>query len=426
MRRLLQWFRRNFSARSTPTIAAAPKALELTDLLGRPSIDLDTPELQRFLAGKRVLVTGAGGSIGSEICRQAMRFCPQRLILLERAENSLFEIDRELRHSWIGAEIHPCIADACDSRRVRQVFEAHQPQVIFHCAAHKHVPMMEAHPCEAIKNNIFGTKIVADAAAQAQAAAFVLVSTDKAVNPTSVMGATKRFAELYVQSLNMHRSQAQPDEADTKIAPDPVFHPARFLAVRFGNVLGSSGSVVPIFRRQIEAGGPVTVTHPEMKRYFMTIPEASQLVMQAGAIGQGGEIFVLDMGSQVRIVDLAHELIRRYGLQPQEDIEIRFTGIRPGEKLYEELASDDEQTRPTAHSKIRVWQLPMAQTEQVRRGLELLSETAASGSSRDAVSALARCVPEYKPAIPLIPEPQGEASKTARTLRLVQPESEAA
>jgi FlaA1/EpsC-like NDP-sugar epimerase len=376
--------------------------------LGRPAINLDTPELQRFLAGKRVLVTGAGGSIGSEICRQAMRFCPQRLILLERAENSLFEIDRELRHSWIGAEIQPCIGDACDARRVRQVFEAQQPQVIFHCAAHKHVPIMEAHPCEAIKNNIFGTKIVADAAAKAQAAAFVLVSTDKAVNPTSVMGATKRFAELYVQSLNGAGAST------------------RFLAVRFGNVLGSSGSVVPIFRRQIEAGGPVTVTHPEMKRYFMTIPEASQLVMQAGAIGQGGEIFVLDMGSQVRIFDLAHELIRRYGLRPQEDIEIRFTGIRPGEKLYEELANDDEQTRPTAHPKIRVWQLPTAQAEQVRRGLELLSEAAASGNSRESIGALARCVPEYKAPIPLAPARQSETPITARTLRLVQPESEAA
>jgi FlaA1/EpsC-like NDP-sugar epimerase len=400
--------------------------LELTDLLGRPAINLDTPELQRFLAGKRVLVTGAGGSIGSEICRQAMRFCPQRLLMLERAENALFEIDRELRHSWIGADIRPCIGDACDVRRVRQVFEAEKPQVVFHCAAHKHVPMMEAHPCEAIKNNVLGTRTVADAAAESHAAAFVLVSTDKAVNPTSVMGATKRFAELYVQSLNGLRPEVSRQQQDRKIAPDPVFHPTRFVAVRFGNVLGSSGSVVPIFRRQIEAGGPVTVTHPEMKRYFMTIPEASQLVMQAGAIGQGGEIFVLDMGSQVRIVDLAHELIRRYGLRPQEDIEIRFTGIRPGEKLYEELANDDEQTRPTAHEKIRVWQLPSAQPEQVRRGLALLSEAAAGGNDREAITALARCVPEYNPRIPLADAPPGDAPETASTLRLVRPESEAA
>jgi FlaA1/EpsC-like NDP-sugar epimerase len=386
------------------------RPLDVADLLGRPAVDLDTPELQRFLAGKRVLVSGAGGSIGSEICRQGMRFCPERLILLERTENSLFEIDRELRHSWVGAQIRPCIGDACDARRVRQVFEAERPQVVFHCAAHKHVPMMEAHPCEAIKNNVFGTRIVADAASEVETAAFVLVSTDKAVNPTSVMGASKRFAELYVQSLNGTGGST------------------RFLAVRFGNVLGSSGSVVPIFQRQIEAGGPVTVTHPEMRRYFMTIPEASQLVMQAGAIGQGGEIFVLDMGSQVRILDLAHELIRRNGLRPGDDIEIRFSGIRPGEKLYEELANDDEQTRPTAHPKIRVWQLPTAQPEQVRRGLETLSAAGACGHSGDAIAALAACVPEYRPAVLIRRAVKIElpSSTSTPTLRLVKPESEAA
>jgi FlaA1/EpsC-like NDP-sugar epimerase len=393
--------------------------LQLADLLGREAINLDTPELQRFLAGKRVLVTGAGGSIGSEICRQAMRFLPRRLVMLERAENNLFEIDRELRHTWVGADIRPCVGDVCDARRVRQVFEAERPQVVFHCAAHKHVPMMESNPCEAIKNNVFGTRIVADASAEAAVAAFVLVSTDKAVNPTSVMGATKRFAELYVQSLNSDKlgatrghgdagtrggvldretgggsTRGRGDAETRRIGGDGS---TRFLAVRFGNVLGSSGSVVPIFQRQIEAGGPVTVTHPEMKRYFMTIPEASQLVMQAGAIGQGGEIFVLDMGSQVRILDLAHELIRRNGLKPGEDIEVEFSGIRPGEKLYEELANDDDQTRPTVHPKIRVWQLPTASAEQVLGGLETLWEAAASGSANEAVTALAACVPEYRP-----------------------------
>ena len=435
----------------------APKPIELADLLGRPAINLDTPELQRFLAGKRVLVTGAGGSIGSEICRQTMRFCPQRLLMLERAENSLFEIDRELRHNWVGADIRPCIGDVCDARRVRQLFEAERPQVVFHCAAHKHVPMMEAHPCEAIKNNVFGTKIVADASAESKVAAFVLVSTDKAVNPTSVMGATKRFAELYVQSMNQARrhegtkarreggggakelrensrgavdstlaisaSASSPSCLRASVPPCLPLS-TRFLAVRFGNVLGSSGSVVPIFQKQIEAGGPVTVTHPDMKRYFMTIPEASQLVMQAGAIGQGGEIFVLDMGAQVRILDLAMELIRRNGLRPQDDIEIRFSGIRPGEKLYEELANDDEQTRPTSHSKIRIWQLPRADAQEVARGLEMLSTAAASGSAKEAVAALARCVPEY--------QTQGNAARQAdpRTtlpaLRIVPANSEAA
>jgi FlaA1/EpsC-like NDP-sugar epimerase len=350
--------------------------VELTELLGRKPVNLDTPELQRFIAGKVVLVTGAGGSIGSEICRQAMRFCPGRLILLDRAENALFEIDRELRHRWVGAEITPIIADICDARRISQVFETLHPQVIFHCAAHKHVPMMELNPGEAIKNNVFGTKVVADTALLFSANAFVMVSTDKAVNPTSVMGASKRVTELYVQSLN---------RATT-----------RFVAVRFGNVLGSSGSVIPIFRKQIEAGGPVTVTHPDMKRYFMTIPEASQLVMQAGAIGQGGEIFVLDMGQPIKILDLAREMIRKSGLKLDEDIQVQITGVRPGEKLYEELAADNEQTRPTAHKKIRVWQLPTASSQQLKRMLDLLASV--TGSSREEVIfALSQCVPEYQP-----------------------------
>jgi len=353
-------------------------AVDVLDLLGRPAVNLDTPQLQRFLAGKRILVTGAGGSIGSEICRQSLRFCPRRLVLLDRAENALFEIDRELAHRWVGADIVPYVADITDARRLAAIFAAEKPQVIFHCAAHKHVPMMEHNPGEAIKNNILGTATVADAAAEAQVAAFVMVSTDKAVNPTSVMGAAKRCAELYIQSLSASRPRT------------------RFVAVRFGNVLGSSGSVVPIFRKQIEAGGPVTVTHPEMRRFFMTIPEASQLVMQAGAIGRGGEIFVLDMGEPIRILDLAIEMIRRSGLQPEKDIAIQFTGIRPGEKLSEQLAGADERTSPTAHPKIRVWQLPVAQEQQARQMIELLS-TVIDGSRQQIVSALRQVVPEFTP-----------------------------
>src|SRR4051812_9275830 len=258
-------------------IATQPQQpIELTDLLGRKPVNLDTPELQRFIAGKVILVTGAGGSIGSEICRQAMRFCPGKLVLLDRAENALFEIDRELRHRWVGANIEPVIADVCDARRIEQTFATHQPQVVFHCAAHKHVPMMECNPGEAVKNNIFGTKTVADAALQFESHAFVMVSTDKAVNPTSVMGATKRVAELYVQSLNASGFGVRVSDFGKNALPE-TRHPTpetRFVAVRFGNVLGSSGSVIPIFRKQIEAGGPVTVTHPQMRRYFMTIPEA--------------------------------------------------------------------------------------------------------------------------------------------------------
>jgi FlaA1/EpsC-like NDP-sugar epimerase len=382
-----------------PVIRSIPsRGIALTHLLGRPAINLDTPELQRFLGNKRVLVTGAGGSIGSEICRQMMRFCPQRLTLIERAENNLFEIDRELREHWVGADIRPCIADICDARRIGEIFSAERPHVVFHCAAHKHVPMMEHNPCEAIKNNVFGTKTVADAALAAETAAFVLISTDKAVNPSSVMGATKRVAELYIQSL------CSMGIGPMSSIPDPIEHgqdshatkATRFVAVRFGNVLGSSGSVVPIFQKQIEAGGPVTVTHPDMQRYFMTIPEASQLVMQAGAIGKPGEVLLLDMGSPVKIVDLARQLILRNGLQPEEDIQIKFTGIRPGEKLYEELACDDEQTRPTDHEKIRAWQLPPVSARQVAQSLEMLA-AAAEAAPVQAVQALAQCVPEYRP-----------------------------
>jgi FlaA1/EpsC-like NDP-sugar epimerase len=306
-----------------------------------------------------------------------MKFCPKRVILLDQAENNLFEIDRELRQRWVGADLVPVVADISDAQRIEKIFDEYQPQVIFHCAAHKHVPMMEHNAGEAIKNNVFGTKTVADAALSANAAAFVMVSTDKAVNPTSIMGATKRCAELYIQSLS--------ELGET-----------RFVAVRFGNVLGSSGSVVPIFRKQIEAGGPVTVTHPDMKRYFMTISEASQLVIQAGALGQGAEIFVLDMGEPMKILDLAREMIRRHGLQPDKDISIEFTGIRPGEKLYEELACATDQTRPTSHPKIHVWQLPRATPRQIEQMLGRL-RSVIDEDRHTVVEALRLCVPEYQP-----------------------------
>ncbi len=364
------------------SVKSSPRPIRLSDLLGRAAVNLDTPELQRVLAGKRVMVTGAGSSIGSEICRQTMKFCPERLLLIERAENNLFEIDRELRHTWVGQGIRPYLCDVTDAARVEQVFAAERPQVIFHAAAHKHVPMMELNPGEAIKNNIFGTKTLIDAAKAHDVAAFVMISTDKAVNPSSVMGATKRFAEMLVQC-------ASHDADVAKVS-------TRFSAVRFGNVLGSSGSVVPIFQRQIEAGGPVTVTHPEMTRYFMTIPEASQLVMQAGSMGKGGEIFVLDMGQPMKIVDLAKELIRRNGLKVNTDIEIRFSGIRPGEKLFEELVHDDEATKPTNHQGIHIWQLPVFSRERIEQMQRQL--LIAAGKSRDeAVSALCEAVPEYEP-----------------------------
>jgi FlaA1/EpsC-like NDP-sugar epimerase len=393
---LLNWIHGPWRRPATP--APSPGNLDIAKLLGRPVVSLDTPTLQRFLAGKRVLVTGAGGSIGSEICRQTMRFLPQRMLLLERSENNLFEIDRALREAWLGAEIRPLLADICDRETVEKIFAEQQPQVVFHCAAHKHVPMMEHNPAEAIRNNVFGTKTVADAAAAADAAAFVMVSTDKAVNPSSVMGATKRVAEQYVQSL----------ESET-----------RFAAVRFGNVLGSSGSVVPIFQKQIAAGGPVTVTHPQMKRYFMTIPEASQLVMQAGAIGNGSEIFVLDMGEPVEILELARRLIRAHGLREGEDIAIEFTGIRPGEKLFEELAGDAERTAPTSHESIRVWSVPRPSGEQMQTNLKLLAHAARTGPA-EAVAALHLCVPEYRNG------DRAEATPARPALRLVPSEAAAA
>ncbi len=375
---------------------AALANLQLADLLGRPSVSLDTPELQRFLACKVVLVTGAGGSIGSEICRQILKFCPDRLVLLDRAENALFEIDRELRQSWVGAQIAPVVADICDRRRIDGVFAEYTPDVVFHAAAHKHVPMMEANPGEAIKNNVLGTRIVADAARARRCSAFVMVSTDKAVNPTSVMGATKRCAELYVQSLNAPALDVLRRPGTGSSTQLHQLTETRFVAVRFGNVLGSSGSVVPIFRKQIEAGGPVTVTHPDMKRYFMTIPEASQLVMQAGAIGQGGEIFVLDMGEPMRILDLAREMIGRAGLRVGRDIDITYSGIRPGEKLYEELACDNDETRPTSHAKIRVWRLPRATPAQVGHMLATL-ESVIDADRPAVISALRSIVSEYLP-----------------------------
>jgi FlaA1/EpsC-like NDP-sugar epimerase len=306
--------------------------VEINDLLRRESVVLDNSSISSLVSGRTALVTGAGGSIGSEICRQVIRFAPEKLVLLGRGENRIFEIERELRRLNLPVEIVPVIVDVTDRQSLERCFETHQPNIVFHAAAHKHVPLMEANVPEAIKNNIFGTKNVADCAVQYGVSRFVLISTDKAVNPTSIMGASKHLAERYVLSRN--------EPSGT-----------RFMVVRFGNVLGSNGSVVPIFQQQIREGGPITITDPRMKRYFMSIPEASQLVLQAAAQGKGGEIFVLDMGQPVLILDLAKDLIRLSGL-PEDSIEIEFSGIRPGEKLYEELYFDEEHSLPTVHPKI--------------------------------------------------------------------------
>lgn len=297
--------------------------VQVEDLLGRDPVELDIKSISKKLSGKTILVTGAGGSIGSEICRQVSKFQPKKLLLLGHGENSIYTIDMELKNRYQNQfEIVPVIADVQDRHRIFDVIEMHKPDVIYHAAAHKHVPLMEYNPKEAVKNNVLGTKNVAEAADTFGVRTFVLVSTDKAVNPTNVMGSTKRIAEMVIQELNKNSQ-------------------TNFVAVRFGNVLGSRGSVIPLFKKQIQAGGPVTVTHPDMTRYFMTIPEASRLVMQAGALARGGEIFVLDMGEPVKIVDLAKNLIRLSGYT-EEEIGIKFAGIRPGEKMYEELLGENE------------------------------------------------------------------------------------
>ncbi|WP_322551815.1 nucleoside-diphosphate sugar epimerase/dehydratase [Priestia megaterium] len=297
--------------------------VQVEDLLGRDPVELDTHSISKKLSGKTILVTGAGGSIGSEICRQVSKFKPNKILLLGHGENSIYSIDMELRNRYKNDfEIIPIIADIQDRSRIFDVMEEHRPHVVYHAAAHKHVPLMEYNPKEAVKNNVIGTKNVAEAAATFSVSTFVLVSSDKAVNPTNVMGSTKRIAEMVIQELDKHSQ-------------------TKFVAVRFGNVLGSRGSVIPLFKKQIQAGGPITVTHPDMTRYFMTIPEASRLVMQAGTLARGGEVFVLDMGEPVKIVDLAKNLIKLSGYT-EEEIGIKYAGIRPGEKMYEELLGKDE------------------------------------------------------------------------------------
>jgi FlaA1/EpsC-like NDP-sugar epimerase len=303
------------------------------DLLGREPVELDLSALSQLLSGSVVLVTGAGGSIGSELCRQIARFAPARLVLVEQSEPALWAIHRELRTERPDDDLQPAIADVTDRTRIGAVLAEHRPDIVFHAAAHKHVPMMEANPGEAVKNNILGTRSVVDAAVRHDVDHFVLISTDKAVNPTSVMGATKRLAERYVQHVAAETGRT-------------------YVSVRFGNVLGSTGSVVPIFEQQIAAGGPVTVTDPEMRRYFMTIPEASQLVLQAATLGAAGEVLVLDMGEPVRIVELAESMIRLSGHEPYADIPIEFTGLRPGEKLFEELSLSEEGAERTRHPKV--------------------------------------------------------------------------
>ena len=350
------------------------------DLIGRETVKLDEKRIEECLRGKRVMVTGAGGSIGSELCRQICRFGPEKLILFERAESPLYEIDLELRSSCEDVKIIPVLGDIQDGDHLRKTFEAHRPQIIFHAAAYKHVPMLELQPWKAVENNILGTQKLLDVATEFALDLLVLVSTDKAVKSANVMGASKRLAEML--TLNHHSCNLSR---------------TRMMAVRFGNVVGSVGSVAPLFKRQIENGGPVTVTHPDVTRYFMTIREASQLILQAASMGQGGEIFILDMGTPVKIADMAQDLIRLSGFEPNVDIKIEYIGLRPGEKLYEELITDDENALPTPHPKIMMLKGGACDLALLNGSIQELERLASAQDAARIKSKLQEMVPDYTP-----------------------------
>jgi FlaA1/EpsC-like NDP-sugar epimerase len=350
---------------------------KLKSLMGREPARLDQTPIRTTIEGRVVLVTGAAGSIGAELCRQIARFSPAAIVGFEIAESPLFEIDREMRQAYPAVPFHAEVGNVQNRVRLDEIFRKYRPALVYHAAAYKHVPLMEENPFEAVENNVFGTLNVAHAANEHGASSFIFISSDKAVRPTSVMGATKRVSELLLESLQNGGTQ--------------------FIAVRFGNVLDSQGSVVQIFRKQIASGGPVTVTHPEMRRYFMTIPEASQLVLQASTMGGGGEIFVLDMGDPVRIVDLARQLILLSGLKPDEDVRVEFTGLRPGEKLYEELNLADEQIIPTRHEKIRAFAGACMRFEQGIHHLAVLRHACEERDLRALIFELKDMVPDYNP-----------------------------
>ena len=377
-------------------LAGQIRDVAVEDLLGRKPVRLEQDQIRASIEGRVVMVTGAAGSIGSELCRQIARFRPAGIVGFEIAESPLFEIDREMRQSFPAIPFHPEIGSIQNRVRVDEVLQQYSPAVIYHAAAYKHVPLMEAHIFEAIENNVFGTYNLAVAAAKHGVEDFVMISSDKAVRPTNVMGATKRIAELLLLALQNGAT--------------------KYVAVRFGNVLGSNGSVIPIFKKQIAAGGPVTVTHPEMRRFFMTIPEACQLVLQAAVIGQGGQICVLDMGEPVKIVDLARNLILLSGLKPEEDIKVEFTGMRPGEKLYEELSTMLEDTAPTAHEKIRIFVGNGMPEGGMMEWIDYLRETCASRDAGRLVVALKEIVIDYSPGTHLLKrviEPRAQRAVSA-------------
>jgi FlaA1/EpsC-like NDP-sugar epimerase len=354
--------------------------VKIEDLLGREVIQMNNKRIGEEISGKVILVTGAAGSIGSEIVRQLIAYFPAKLVLVDQAESALYDLEYELAGKVpANVQLIVNVADVSDTRRVSKIFKNHQPNIVFHAAAYKHVPLMENNPYEAIKTNVIGTRILSELASEVGVEKFVMVSTDKAVNPTNVMGATKRLAEMYTQSMN------QIEGVKTK-----------FIATRFGNVLGSNGSVIPLFKKQIERGGPVTVTHPEITRYFMTIPEACELVLEAATMGQGGEVFVFDMGESVKIIDLAKKMITLSGLRVDKDIEIRYTGLRPGEKLYEELLNNDENTLPTHHPKILIAEVNTPSYAYMEVATNDLNQLLSSGNNNSIVAKIKEIIPEYK------------------------------
>ena len=358
------------------------KDVKIEDVLGRESITLDNSSIMGEIQGKTVFVTGAAGSIGSELCRQIAHFNPRFLIMIDQSESALYDLEMEFNDHNIKCNYDLTLADIRNVTRMKNLFEQHRPDIVFHAAAYKHVPVMEDNPSEAVNTNIMGTRSLADLAMKYQVKKFIMVSTDKAVNPTSVMGASKRVAEIYIQSLN----NMVLDETEQ----------TRFITTRFGNVLGSNGSVIPRFRKQIAEGGPVTVTHPEITRYFMTIPEASQLVLEAAAMGNGGEIFLFDMGESIKIVDLAKKMIKLSGLTLGKDIQLMYTGLRPGEKLYEELLNNDENTLPTHHPKIMIAKVRRQEFDVVQELFTELMKLYERGEEEKMVMHMKRMVPEYK------------------------------
>jgi len=354
------------------------REIRIEDLLGREHIELNRKEIEEYLSNKKVLVTGAAGSIGSELCRQILKIHPKQLILYERAENELFHLEMEFSETFPKAPFVSILGDILDVKRLEGVMREYRPEVVFHAAAYKHVPMMEANPVEAMQNNILGTRNVAEASAKWGVEKFVMISTDKAVKPINVMGATKRVAELICQGMN------QPQKT-------------KYVVVRFGNVLNSAGSVIPLFKEQIAKGGPLTVTHPDATRYFMSIPEAAQLVMQAGAMGRGGEIYVLEMGEPIRITDLAMDMVRLMGLKMVEDIDIVYSGLRPGEKIHEELITDEEKSEPTLHEKIMIVKSPPVNWTDLQKRIEELLKNVDQYSPEEIKKSLILMVPENRP-----------------------------